>query len=218
MSLIQQKKIVWELLYDPLPDIDERDEEEDDEDDEDEDEYGNVNESPRIVFEGPNMPTMVPTPFGPCPINDPLNPRRLYEFWVGHTNFPLTVDDIDKIKRTPGVEQLLFTRYKMVVGFGKLFDFRNVRASIQNELYGTIDLYDEIDEIKHPEVKAAVAEVINELSKNYRLWAVYVFPNGKVQTAMSNNEDGGSDWLRELAILKEAKTQSGGMLFVCNYK
>lgn len=216
-----QRKIVWEMLYDPLPEIDNSDLDEVDEDDEEEGEHGfsETDGGPKLVFMGPNVPQIVPTPLGPAPLNDPLNPRRVYDFQVGHTNFALTLEDIEKIRNVAGVEIILFTKYRFIIGCGKLFDVKSVKLAIQSELYGLPYVYDTLENVKNDQIREQIQNTIEEVSKNNKFWAIYVYPNGRVSTVLSNDEEvkNNGEWIKMLAALREAKQQSGGLLFVCKH-
>ena len=58
-----------------------------------------------------------------------------FDCWVGHTNFDITPSIKDKIEKTKGVEVLkIQSRYRFFVGVGKMFDFKQVRKNIEDEL------------------------------------------------------------------------------------
>jgi hypothetical protein len=57
-----------------------------------------------------------------------------YDCWVGHANFDITPSVMSKLKRTEGVEALkIISRYRFFIGVGKMFDFAEVRNSIENQ-------------------------------------------------------------------------------------
>jgi len=58
-----------------------------------------------------------------------------FDCWIGHTNFDITHGIKDKLNTVPGVEMLkIFSRYRFFIGIGKLFDFTEVRKTIENEI------------------------------------------------------------------------------------
>jgi len=58
-----------------------------------------------------------------------------YDCWVGHTNFDITEEIKDIINRTKGVEILkVHSRYRFFIGVAKMFDFKDVRHSIESTL------------------------------------------------------------------------------------
>lgn len=59
----------------------------------------------------------------------------IFDCWVGHTNFDLTVNVKNILDKVPGVEVLkILTRYRFFIGVGKLFDFKEVRKEIEDTL------------------------------------------------------------------------------------
>lgn len=58
-----------------------------------------------------------------------------FDCWVGHTNFDITPKIREKLNLIPGVELLkIFSRYRFFIGIGNMFDFGEVRKSIEKEL------------------------------------------------------------------------------------
>jgi len=58
-----------------------------------------------------------------------------FDCWVGHTNFDITPKIREKLNIIPGVELLkICSRYRFFVGIGNMFDFTEVRKSIEKEL------------------------------------------------------------------------------------
>jgi hypothetical protein len=58
-----------------------------------------------------------------------------YDCWIGHTNFDITPIIKEKLNRTPGIEVLkICSRYRFFIGIGNMFDFGDVRKTIEDEL------------------------------------------------------------------------------------
>lgn len=58
-----------------------------------------------------------------------------FDCWVGHTNFNITQDTKSTLDSIEGVEVLkIMSRYRFFVGIGKMFEFKNVRKSIEKAL------------------------------------------------------------------------------------
>lgn len=56
-----------------------------------------------------------------------------FDCWVAHTNFNITLDIKNNLDRIEGVELLkVFSRYRFLVGVGKMFDFSEVRKNIED--------------------------------------------------------------------------------------
>lgn len=58
-----------------------------------------------------------------------------FDCWIGHTNFDITTAIKNILDTTHGVEVLkVLSRYRFFIGVGKLFDFKEVRQSIEENL------------------------------------------------------------------------------------
>lgn len=58
-----------------------------------------------------------------------------FECWIGHTNFDITKDIKDTLDKTQGIEILkILSRYRFFIGVGKMFDFKNVRKNVENNI------------------------------------------------------------------------------------
>ena len=58
-----------------------------------------------------------------------------YECWVGHTNFDITPKVRNTLDTIEGIELLkVCSRYRFFIGVGKMFDFKEVRNKIENNL------------------------------------------------------------------------------------
>lgn len=81
---------------------------------------------------------MLQTPLGIIPLTEHTNPSKIFNFWVGHTNFPVTKSMGDKIESTLGVELYLpLSPYRFRIGIAKLFEEQDVMESIKAALLGT---------------------------------------------------------------------------------
>ncbi len=78
---------------------------------------------------------MLFTPFGVIPLTDFNNLSKIFDFWVGHTNFNITQKVIHIISRIDGVESLdPMTRYRFRISVGKAYNSAEVKAEIQDKL------------------------------------------------------------------------------------
>lgn len=209
------RQIAWENLYEELPPIadgfllfgDEEDEQEGD----DHEENSFDNEDKLVIPTVPQLPVTI-SPFGTHPLNDPLNPRRMMHFCLGHTNFGLTESDVKLISETEGVDILLFGRYRFIVGIAKMFNPQTVKLNIQTRLCGMKVATDSIDELP-PDLRAEIENMIRDVEHN-PAWALYMFPNGRIHVITSGNSND-TDFVAKLSLLQAAKKESGGKLFVC---
>ena len=131
--------IVWEKWVDPYlqtiqdsaPTGDEDDEDLEEEyleDEEELEEYGAVDKLGKF--------RAIATPMGIIPINESTASGKIFNFWVGHTNFDITNALALIIEETPGVETLdVFTRYRFRIGIGKAFHDSKVMRDINSRVY-----------------------------------------------------------------------------------
>ena len=58
-----------------------------------------------------------------------------FDCWVAHTNFNLTEKIKNQLDRIEGVELLkVYSRYRFLVGIGRMFDFKDVRRKIESKI------------------------------------------------------------------------------------
>jgi len=78
----------------------------------------------------PLGPTLV-GPQGIIPLHESMEPSRLYNLWMGHTNFPLKKKHFRAIKTTLGVEGInVFSPYRFRIAIGLNFFADEVKESI----------------------------------------------------------------------------------------
>lgn len=134
-----QHKIIWQKWMDPFG----KDEEpfdfdpyvgnyENDEEIEEDQEELNIKQQPQAI-------KAIATPMGIIPFNDNTASGKIFNFWMGHTNFDISKNIANIIEKIEGVETLdIFTRYRFRVAIGKAFDdsqiMRNINQKIYNEL------------------------------------------------------------------------------------
>lgn len=180
-----QKKVMWESLH--VDDVEEHNDKDNFDDDDDE----------KFMFP---IKKAVETPFGIFSIDDKFNPIRQFEFRIGHTNFDITEDVALAIEETVGVESLtIFSRYRFMVGIGKMFDFRKVRLDIEDKI---CDSYGE-------DVDDEVSEKIKEVSKLGKYWALYMFPNGNFEKLYTNDLN---EYNEKVQVLRNCEGLSHGIL------
>ena len=67
-----------------------------------------------------------------------------FDCWMAHTNFNLTPTIRDILNKVDGIEILkICSRYRFFIGIGQMFDFKDVRRCIEDEL--SINQGDEIE-------------------------------------------------------------------------
>jgi hypothetical protein len=80
------------------------------------------------------------TPMGIIPITENTASSKIFNFWLGHTNFSITKKIAHTIEDIDGVETLdVFTRYRFRIGVGKAFSDSEVMRDINKQLYDMLD-------------------------------------------------------------------------------
>lgn len=135
--------IIWQKWADPFGEDDDMSDIEDlGVSHQDQDEYkGDTNED----LETPNdimspifskKIRVMATPMGIIPFTDNTASSKIFNFWIGHSNFNITKKITSIIEETKGVETLdIFTRYRFRVGIGKAFKDSEVMHSINQRVY-----------------------------------------------------------------------------------
>jgi len=75
---------------------------------------------------------VISSPLGIIPYNEHSASSKIFNFWVGHTNFNLSKKVCDTIEKIEGVEILdVFTRYRFRIAIGKAFKDNEVLNTIK---------------------------------------------------------------------------------------
>jgi hypothetical protein len=125
------KHIVWEKWRDPFLGYDEN-----------EIDVDNVNfldeaneEDDQNIKRMHDPVKAIATPMGLIPYNEYTASSKIFNFWIGHTNFTISKSVADKIENTDGVETLdIFTRYRFRIAIGKVFEDREIMRSIEERI------------------------------------------------------------------------------------
>lgn len=79
---------------------------------------------------------IIVTPMGIIPYTDNTASNKIFNFWVGHTNFDVTPSVVSIIDSYDGIETLdVFTRYRFRIGIGKLFNAADTMYSLSETIY-----------------------------------------------------------------------------------
>lgn len=138
-------KIVWQKWADPFGKDDIEDIENAIKELSVEDNYLEESENKHIdKFDIQNDPIkVIATPMGIIPINDNTSSSKIFNFWLGHTNFDITKAVLNTIEKTEGVETLdIFTRYRFRISVGKVFDDSKVMREINDRVYEYLESND----------------------------------------------------------------------------
>ena len=78
---------------------------------------------------------VIATTMGIIPFNEHTDCTKIFNFWIGHTNFDITKNIAQLLQSIHGVETLdVFTRYRFRISFGKAFEDRDIINNINNKI------------------------------------------------------------------------------------
>jgi hypothetical protein len=123
-AMLNEPKIIWEKWTDPYNINSDNDL--DWSDDEDKNFYDTIKQEKNNVLL---------TNMGIIPYNEHTDCCKIFNFWIGHTNFNLSNRVIEILQKIDGIETLdIFTRYRFRVSFGKAFIDREIMNNINNQI------------------------------------------------------------------------------------
>jgi hypothetical protein len=138
MSTKHEDIIIWQKWIDPFGEKEDElsddfdnfyDSDSDDLDEEEEENLSSLMNQPKPI-------KVIATPMGIIPVNDNTASGKIFNFWIGHTNFNITAEISRIIEACDGVECLnVFTRYRFRIAIGKAFTDSVVMKEIQDTIY-----------------------------------------------------------------------------------
>ena len=82
---------------------------------------------------------VIASPLGLIPYNEYTASSKIFNFWIGHTNFDITESVKNIVESIPGVEILdIFTRYRFRLAIGKCFEDSEIMQNINSVIYENI--------------------------------------------------------------------------------
>jgi hypothetical protein len=196
-----ERKITWEKFIDPLNanldevetpgfgdvnihDINEVDDDLDEEDISDKNIHGIAHS--KLMY----------TQFGLLTVTNNVLACNQFDFWVMHTNFPITHDILTILDNIDGIETIeVLTKYRIRIGFPKsgLFDPHEVKLDVQNKLlkitYSDNIIVDAVITNTYDEPTVVkINNVKQTLMDNGKYWAMMILPNGEIDSVESWDE------------------------------
>jgi len=160
-------------------------------------------------YEGDSNPVVL-TPAGMIPLNPFNDPTKVFNFWMGETNFNLTKKKVFIINNVTGVEILnIFSRYRFRVAIGNNFKFQEVRQEIEKSL----DAHKEDNSFSVKNISKdtlnKVKQMISVHLEDSKFWQVYILPNEEIDFVATKDESIFND---KVGLYKDVKSLVGGVL------
>lgn len=126
--------IIWQKWEDPLAPISLTDLVDEQTEEEEESELEQLDKKIQTTKQ-----QFIVTPMGVLPYNENTACGKIFNFWVGHTNFTINNRIMEILESCDGVEALdIFTRYRFRIAVGKAFKDSTVMRQINNKTYDYI--------------------------------------------------------------------------------
>jgi len=94
------------------------------------------------------------------------------------------MEDVENIELISGVESLdIYSRYRMRIGVGNLFNEEKVKSNIAYILNCTSDILEELDD----ETKEKVDSLMKSFEED-KYWAILVLPNSEIVTFVGKED------------------------------
>lgn len=121
-------------------------------------------------------------PAGIVPIDVSNLPSKSFNFWVAHTDFNLSGALANRLEAVAGVESLdILTRYRFRLAIGRAFDPETVKRSIEDCCRGHLGS-ESSSKVSKSKSRTTLETVQSALASRYPFWAVYLMPDGKLET------------------------------------
>jgi hypothetical protein len=144
---------------------------------------------------------------------------KRFEFWTVHTNFNIGQRIANVIIETPGIETIqILTPYSVRIGLttSGLFDNENVRKKIEDRV---LELFTPPRHVLMPlrfaEFNKDTQEKIEAQKKELAVlssnWALYIFPNGEMESVESESK--GGYYKEKLELFRNTANLIGGALY-----
>lgn len=147
----KENLIIWQKWSDPFGEDDIHDlleensedysyEDEYEENDEEKENIDSIENFPEKLLKNRKNIRVMATPMGIIPVTENTASGKIFNFWIGHSNFNITKQITSLIEETDGVETLdIFTRYRFRIAVGKAFDDSSVMRSINDNVYSYLE-------------------------------------------------------------------------------
>lgn len=133
---------------------------------------------------------MIAGPYGMIPMGEHGLGSKLYKLWVCHTNFDITKEVVGQVEKIEGVEILrVWTRYRMWVGIGNLFDTQAVQTAIDHALCGVPEMPPAKPVSRKQDAAVRLLEKQLKEEHTNEAWAICRLPDGRLWACSGTDRD-----------------------------
>lgn len=155
------------------------------------------------------------TPLGSISLDGSEETNKLFNIWIGHTNFDLTPQHYTAIEHVPGVEALQpISRYRFQVAIGYQFDDTETKKLVDTALLGSLseDLKEVlvVYQLSNPTLTKKLAQSLEEIVSGIKdkVWVSYMPPCGEIKLIISEKVD--EQFFEEATLLGLAQSIATG--------
>ena len=155
------------------------------------------------------------TPLGSINLDGSDESNKLFNIWIGHTNFDLTPQHYTIMEYVEGVEALQpISRYRFQLAIGFQFDETEVRMRVEEALIGSLktDLIEVLSvyQLANPTLTKKLSQILEGAIAGIKnkTWVSFMPPNGEVKLLVSDKVD--DEFFEEATILGLAQSLATG--------
>lgn len=155
------------------------------------------------------------TPLGSVHLDGSEESNKLFNIWIGHTNFDLTPQHYAAMEYVEGVEALQpISRYRFQLAIGFQFDETKVRMRVEEALVGSLktDLVEVLSvyQLANPTLTKKLSQTLEAAISGIKnkTWVSFMPPNGEVKLVVSDKVD--DEFFEEATILGLAQSLATG--------
>lgn len=143
--MIKEPLIIWEKWVDPFgEDTDEAKWRDYNNDIDDINSIIEEDEGENKILKNSGKPIkVIASPLGLIPYNEHTASSKIFNFWLGHTNFNISSSIKNILENIDGIEILdIFTRYRFRIAIGKCFGDSETMKLINDTIYNKLKIND----------------------------------------------------------------------------
>lgn len=129
-----------------------------------------------------------------------------FNFWVGYTNFQISIKDFHELDNSiEGIESLVvISPLRFIVSVGKMFDENVIKEQVEKILCSIPFKFD-------TQLRLTIDKIQTSLNK-YKQWIIYILPCGNIEYAFLDKN--AEEFAELVEVYKLAQETYGGRILV----